>query len=434
MLNRIALVSAMALAAASTTLATDARVISMGKNADYFMDDVNIWKNPADANLYPNYLFGELGQKTDTGAAGNYGGLSRYNSDPVKPWFGAIFAKSFAPEGSNSGRYPQFIIGGALNREDEWLGYMPSAIQIKTNNQQSGNSNLTHVTTYDVSQYPVRFDGILGYADANGYMYGLKTYLGYSDSTNGQREVKSVVNTYTVGANMPFGPQYSLEADLTLGFLSATVTDSRDSITQQTRSYNPDLSPSVGADARLFVDARPLPIVIVPAASFRSVSAPGRTLTAFRAGSGANVSLDRGFFWLGVDYFQKSDEVFAAKSSLDTITDSVSSTTVSDNGLRVSFGIERNIWTDWFVIRVGGQKIINFRKTEGPAGNSNEMTTNPDRNDQDNDLVSFGFGLNIEDKLKVDAVVAKDFLFTGGALFSGPIDHVLTRVSASYSF
>jgi len=62
------------------------------------------------------------------------------------------------------------------------------------------------------------------------------------------------------------------------------------------------------------------------------------------------------------------------------------------------------------------------------------MTTNPDRNDQDNDLVSFGFGLNIEDKLKVDAVVAKDFLFTGGALFSGPIDHVLTRVSASYSF
>jgi hypothetical protein len=435
MLNRTALASGIALAAASAVLATNARVESMGENADYYMDDVNIWKNPADANLYPNYLLGELGQKSGIGDSTSYNGLSRFNSDPTNPWFGAVFAKSFAPDGSTAGRYPQFIIGGALNRNDEWLSYMPSAIQIKTNAHRgvlpSGDS--TTLTSYDLTDFPVKFDGILGFADASGNLYGLKTYLAYSDSTNGAREVQTVLNTYTLGANLPFGSQYSLEADATLGFLSVDVKDA-DAAGSQPRSYSSGMTPSFGADARLFIDARPIPIVFVPAASFRYVNAPQQTITSFRVGSGANVSLDRGFFWLGVDYFYNSNEVFASDTTYTTVSDSVSSTMLSDNGIRVSFGIERNIWTDWFVIRVGGQKVINFHKANGPWQNYSAMSTNPDINADNNDLVNFGFGLNIEDKLKVDAVVAKDILFTGGALLGGPVDHVLSRISASYSF
>ena len=279
----------------------------------------------------------------------------------------------------------------------------------------------------------MKCDGILGFADASGNLYGLKTYLAYNDSTSGPREVQTVLNTYTLGANLPFGTQYSLEADATIGFLSVDVNDSTSKVTGQSRHYSSGVSPSFGADALLFVDARPLPIMVVPAASFRSVSAPERTLTNFRVGSGANVSLDRGFFWLGVDYFYSSDEVFATDASYATVSDSVSSTTITDNGLRVSFGIERNIWTDWFVIRVGGQKVINFRKVNG-VQNYSTMSTNPDVNADDKDLVNFGFGLNIEDKLKIDAVVAKDILYTGGNLFGGPVDHVLSRISSSYSF
>jgi hypothetical protein len=257
--------------------------------------------------------------------------------------------------------------------------------------------------------------------------------LAYSDSTNGQREVQTVLNTYTLGANLPFGSQYSLEADATLGFLSADVNDA-DTTGSQGRKYSSGLTPSFGGDARLFIDARPIPIVFVPAASFRYVNAPEQTITNFRVGSGANVSLDRGFFWLGVDYFYNSNEVFASNSSYTTVSDSFSSTTLSDNGIRVSFGIERNIWTDWFVVRVGGQKVINFHKVNGPFDNYSAMSTNPDINADNNDLVNCGFGLNIEDKLKVDVVVAKDILFTGGALLGGPVDHVLSRISASYSF
>ena len=86
------------------------------------------------------------------------------------------------------------------------------------------------------------------------------------------------------------------------------------------------------------------------------------------------------------------------------------------------------------MIRVGGQKVIASRDyTKGGTSNTS-IISNPERGDDQNDLVSFGFGLNIEDKLKVDAVMAKDILFNGGALFGGPVDHILSRISASYSF
>jgi hypothetical protein len=59
--------SAMAVGAAfgilglGSAFATFARVESMGKNTTYIMDDVSIFDNPANINLYPNYLIGEFG-------------------------------------------------------------------------------------------------------------------------------------------------------------------------------------------------------------------------------------------------------------------------------------------------------------------------------------------------------------------------------------
>ncbi len=135
---------------------------------------------------------------------------------------------------------------------------------------------------------------------------------------------------------------------------------------------------------------------------------------------------------MGVDYFNSSDERF--QSGVDTATDSAKAITIAENGLRVGFGIERNIWTDWFVIRIGGQKVIKQKDVSGSKGAYSVLTTNPENNDYEEDLVSFGFGVNIEDKFKVDAVMEKDILFTGGSLFGREPDHVLSRISASYSF
>jgi hypothetical protein len=48
--------------------------------------------------------------------------------------------------------------------------------------------------------------------------------------------------------------------------------------------------------------------------------------------------------------------------------------------------------------------------------------------------VGFGIGINVEEKLKVDATLAEDILYTFGNLFSGPTHHVISRISATYSF
>lgn len=414
MSNRIALASGIVLLGAGAALATNARVESMGKHATYFMDDVSVWSNPANANLYPNYLLGELGTlrslKVDTT---NYKGFARYNRDPQNPWFGAIFAKSFSPDVAGGNRYPQAVIGGAFNRGSEWDAYFPGSIALKG------------ISAPFETETPVKFDGLLGAAFGNGLLVGVGTRLAYGDSSNGSNSVTSVMSVNTVGVNAPLGQGIDLEATATVAFLDAKIKDGN-------TSYGGEFEPSFGASARTFISAPQIFGVIVPAVSFRSVTAPGLERTEFRIGSGANVSLDRGFFWMGVDYFNHSSDqnvsAVADVSNYDTIT------SVTENGLRVSFGIERNIWTDWFVIRVGGQKIIANRDYSKNKTEYSNVATNPDGGDPDNDLVSFGFGLNIEDKLKVDAVMAKDILYTGGALLGGPTDHVLSRISASYSF
>ena len=49
-------------------------------------------------------------------------------------------------------------------------------------------------------------------------------------------------------------------------------------------------------------------------------------------------------------------------------------------------------------------------------------------------LDCFGIGINVEEKLKVDATLAEDILYTFGNLLSGPSHHVISRISATYSF
>jgi hypothetical protein len=104
----------------------------------------------------------------------------------------------------------------------------------------------------------------------------------------------------------------------------------------------------------------------------------------------------------------------------------------------ISFGIERNVWWDWLVLRVGGQKEITYRdqtsNSTNPSETFNFLYTNPTNDGSSNDAVGFGVGINIEEKLKVDATVAEDVPYTFGNLFSGPLHHLISRISATYSF
>ena len=46
--------------------ASSARVESMGKSATFFMDDASIFDNPANINVFPNFLIGEMGYFTES--------------------------------------------------------------------------------------------------------------------------------------------------------------------------------------------------------------------------------------------------------------------------------------------------------------------------------------------------------------------------------
>jgi hypothetical protein len=112
----------------------------------------------------------------------------------------------------------------------------------------------------------------------------------------------------------------------------------------------------------------------------------------------------------------------------------------------ISFGIERNIWWDWFVIRVGGQKSILYTDCDVNNKNAdkyndkqygickddgNFFSTNPLGDGTSKDHIGFGFGINSEEKLKIDVTVAEDLLFRNPFQGEG---RLFSRISATYSF
>lgn len=431
-----ALVSTLAvLGTASLIHATNARVESMGKHDTYFMDDVSVWTNPANANIYPNYLMGELGQMRQNGAINTSRALSggtgdttgsafaRYNTDPTNPWFGAIFAKSFAADASSGNRYPQVVIGGAFNRPSELAYLIPSQVQLDS-------TPASVVNLYSTTQ-GIRGDGLLGFATASGILVGAKFHLTMADSTADKNTNNSTLWATTLGINAPIAQGLDFEASITTAVADVQVV--KDSLKYESNS---DLSWVIRA--RGFVSVPAISGEIVPAISVQQLDGPGiENSMAFRIGSGVNVSLDRGFFWVGADYTNSSLETRTI-NGIASDSKAAQLTTTDANSARISFGIERNVWWDWFVLRVGGQKVFTSSETKGTLAGKKYtesiITTNPEGDGTENDHVSFGFGLNIEDKLKVDAVVAEDILFTGGNLLGGPADHILSRVSATYSF
>lgn len=409
--------AAFAVAGTSLSYATYSRVESMGKHDTYFMDDISVWTNPANMNIYPNYLMGDLGQmnakyQQEVGAQlgssnSSWSALSRYNHDPVSPWFGAVFAKSLGDEKSPN-RYPQIAIGGAFNRDDELLAYLDDGKSFA----KAGDS------------MPLKMDGMLGFTASNGMMFGFKVYGAGGEKVDSAGTKGSWFTRYTLGMNIPLDKGVDLEVSGGLNSYDYTYT------TNKNGDMLSGLQSDLGFDVRgrAFISLPAISGELVPAASFVSVNPLGREIKDFKVGSGVNVSMDRGFFWVGADYVYHNE-----LNKMTTLGDGHFDST--SNGARVSFGIERNVWTDWLVLRVGGQK--NFFHSENKtdnAGTRKSWNTNPVNTGSEGDHVGFGIGLNIEDKLKVDATMGEDFVFTGGALLSGPVDHIFSRISATYSF
>src|SRR5574344_447351 len=160
-----------------SAFATFARVESMGKNTTYIMDDVSIFDNPADINLYPNYLIGGFGEYTDDVATGT-------NKDPQHPTFGGIFSLGL---GSGDTPDPRVTIGGLFGREDsELFQFLPT--------KYVGDKGDTNALPETVTN----FDGFLG--GSHIYLFFFRIFVSvaqqYSGCKTGSCSYRYVVKYY----------------------------------------------------------------------------------------------------------------------------------------------------------------------------------------------------------------------------------------------
>ena len=409
-----------------SAFATFARIESMGKNTTYIMDDVSIFDNPANINLYPNYLIGEFGPYTEDVPAGT-------NQDPRFPNFGGIFSVSLGDENNPD---PRLSIGGLFGRISELAMYLPSSV-IGEDGQMTGTPETV-----------TNFDGFLGGTLTSGDAWGLHIYIAHQDggykTPSGSYQVDSDAFASIVQADGGFNLQFGSNIDFEISFGLARIQYG-----PEHQNFFDDGDFSFLAKSRAFFTLEALDGELVPAFSMKLIQAPGIEDKHAQVGLGINVALDRGFFWLGGDFvwnkmrahdwsfdYVTGASVYDASNDKDPNWDER-----SDIGGMISFGIERNIWWDWFVIRVGGQKSILYtecdmnEKNKGKNGicveSGNFFTTNPLADGSADDHVGFGFGINIEEKLKIDVTVAEDMLFRNPFQGEG---RLFSRISATYSF
>ncbi|MDR2583644.1 MAG: hypothetical protein LBC75_09210 [Fibromonadaceae bacterium] len=424
---RFAIVAA-AVVGSVSVFATNARVESLGKSSTFIMDDVSIFDNPANINLYPNFLIGELGNYLYPTGSVEPG----QNQDPLDAWFGGIFSLKISQDNSLS-------IAGVLNRKEErLLKYFPDWIE--------GSNGINKKTPAPVTN----FDGFLG-ANLDNKAFGLHIYVAHQDGIDGDGNITTdgFVSALQLdaGTNIEISSNYSIEASIGTARMQYGPS--------KRKFFDTDLL-SLFFDARMFSRISAINGHLIPVISFRNMNAPGRDELDIGAGVGVDAAFDRGFFWLGLKGFynkQRAGDTWQLISGGETVymgtgddTWGRDRTTLKQIGGTISFGIERNIWWDWFVLRVGGQKTIAYADYKdngtnvssilcptqgGCPTNGNYFVTNPANNGTKSDNVGFGFGINIEEKLKIDAAVAEDVVFRNPFQGEG---RLISRISATYSF
>mgnify|MGYP006301289329 CR=1 FL=1 len=349
---------------AFNTFATKSRILSMGKHDAFFMDEVSVFRNPANVSIYPNLLMGSYGEfrvrpeDTASDAQGEYAALRRTNRDPEDPFFGAILSYSLNQSSEAGNQYPMVSVGAVFNRKDPLLDYAAADPKL----YGAGVDGL------DIAEPIGKTDLLFGYAFPNGGMIGVGTYLAWQKfTTKSTLQKETSLYKGTAGVNWPIARSMDLEASVGIASLTAESGD--------TVLAEDDIS--VEADLRLFSALTALNGDFVPHVGFKRVSLQ-KQKTAFlevAGGLGLNINIDKGFFWAGIEglYEQKERDLTGS-----TVPDD--STGI---GGRVSFGIERNLVWDWFVVRVGGQKEIMYTTANVDDGGwvENKET------DADNDLV-----------------------------------------------
>lgn len=405
--------------------ATDARVLTMGREDTYFMDDYSIYRNPANISIYPNMLLGSLGiyvqdEKLDSI---QLAGLARYNRDPQKPFFGGILSYSLNQSADAGDQYPMLSLGLVFNRYDEMIQH------ISPESDKFFGINKPNLISAEYDPPVGKVDVILGYAMKNGIMLGLGTYLAFQKEKRDEEKGKETrIIKGTVGVNWPIAKTMDLEVSVNGGALTK-VGEGKELVNSDTSDTYLTIADNdifVKGNIRLFSALSSFNGDFVPHLGVKLIKFNDGTksIFGFNGGFAININIDRGFFWAGVEGIYEDNDAKLVDNSYQKYEMIAG---------KVSFGIERNVFWDWFVWRIGCSKLVGFEKIGGTNGTSKWME-NAEGDASDSDLVGFGFGLNIENRLKVDVVMAEDIFYTWTNLISGNHHHIASRISATYSF
>lgn len=415
--------------------ATDARVITMGRSDNFFMDDISIFKNPANINVYPNMLLGGFGTYVFDSLldpTGQLAGLQPHNRDPQKPIFGGILSYSLNQSTDAGNQYPMLSFGVVLNRYDKMLSYL-----IPNDKNFFGDS-------VD-SKYKVKWarpvgkvDFMLGYALRNGGMLGGGAYVAFQNVTEKEDDKEQVkVIRGNLGVNLPVAKTIDFEVSASTGLMSAVGRAIDATNGSESKRVVADNDYFVSGDFRLFSALANINGDFVPHAGLMLIKYHGDLdrLFSLNGGIGVNINIDRGFFWTGIEgIYETSNAKYIGLNDTNYSLEYRNKFSEYDKiGGRISFGIERNIVWDWLLFRLGGSKYIGFERVGGPNGNM-RWIENPEADASDDDQVGFGVAVNIENRFKVDAVMAEDLFYTFSNLISGNHHHIFTRISATYSF
>jgi hypothetical protein len=391
--------------------ATDARIAVMGRQGTpyFYRDEVSVFINPADMSLYPNLIYGSFGWMDPSEERQNF---NLKNTQPNDPLFGGMISYGFSDEESG----PMLSIGAFVNRKDYMLERLLTAGGV-------GKRDGEH--DYNLVDPLGKLDVMLGYDIGNGLAVGLGLYTAYQcEQKNSVIMNQTAIYKGTAGINYNIEQGLDLEASVNAGLtegkwvnknqppLSESAMDSLRTVVSSGDYF-------LRGDVRFFSAVPAINGSFVPQVSLTYMTLNGSDITDLAGGVGINMNIDRGFFWTGLQgvYTQQNGGNSGDPQSI---------------GARLSFGIERNIVWDWFLIRVGGQKEFRYQ-TKGGDLESNWLE-NPASDGSDQDLVGLGFGINIDNRLRIDFVASEDLPYTLTNLISGASHHLFNRVSATYRF
>ncbi len=379
----------------------------MGKSDAFFMDEMSIFRSPGNVSLYSNLLIGDFGNymdKQDKDANGEE--KTTYilkNEDPVNPWFSAIVGLG----GKGEDNVGMFSLGLAVNRVDKYDTLYFNQYQ----------------TLADVEKYSPKMpvDIFVGYnlgnvkLGARGHITMGKWSKDFNTNTISDIEKSSTIGRGSVGARFNIGSGNELEVAAG-GNLAIIDNDSASAnVAESQIGYS--------ALARMFMQISPSTDIVISGEYDKFRFTENDEVSEVNAGVGFNFLIDRGFLWAGMSG-RSYNTKFASGVPDQTI-----------NAAVLNFGIERNVWWDWFVMRLGGNKVFGEKETKVQGTYSEKvMYTNADATKMPDDAIGFGIGLNIEDKLRFDAVIAEDILHTGTNLMSGNVHHIFTKLSGTLSF